>query len=346
MCGICYVRRLDSKLASKMIEKRYRKQKERGSEGFGYVAICDNIVKVYRRSATEKSIIEKLNEETATEILFHHRFPTSTPNFAEASHPIKVDNEKLSHIYYVVHNGIISNDDELKPQHEAEGYKYTTELVQKWRNGGNTIQKQIMWNDSEALAIELAKDLDGEALGIPQMTGSIAFIALQVDKKSKEVTKVFFGRNSGNPLKLETVKGQFIGITSQGSGINIKENTLYTIDNRTNEVEEKAYTIGVTYRYAGYNYTDDYDDNGYNLLPAKAKGTYKDDDKYYADEADYDKIYLENEIWELEAEYDDMLDSLTREDDENEKWYIGERLKELSEDIKKLKHNYEQKTLE
>jgi hypothetical protein len=58
------------------------------------------------------------------------------------------------------------------------------------------------------LAIELAQAIESEAKGI-DISGSIAFICLQVKKHSRKINKLFFGRNESNPLKLEIVKEQF-----------------------------------------------------------------------------------------------------------------------------------------
>jgi len=45
-------------------------------------------------------------------IIAHHRYPTSTKNLINQTHPIQVSNELLEHDYLVIHNGVITNDAE------------------------------------------------------------------------------------------------------------------------------------------------------------------------------------------------------------------------------------------
>ena len=93
MCGIIYVSRKDGLSASPIVAKRYHEQKKRGKEGFGYIAIENGYVKSVARECTEKAIMAKLKKETSSHILFHHRYPTSTENYSEVTHPIVVKNE-------------------------------------------------------------------------------------------------------------------------------------------------------------------------------------------------------------------------------------------------------------
>lgn len=93
MCGIVYVRRHDGKPAAKSVRKRYHNQKARGTEGFGYVAVQNGRVVSVARAQTEHEIMQKLEQETADEILFHHRMPTSGPNVEEMAHPILVEHK-------------------------------------------------------------------------------------------------------------------------------------------------------------------------------------------------------------------------------------------------------------
>ncbi len=104
-----------------------------------------------------------------------------------------------------------------------------------------------MWNDSESLAIELAKVIDGQKTDI-EAKGSIAFIALQVDKKTAKVKKVFYGRNYSNPLKLQTNKA-FFSLTSEGEGEQVTPNVLHCYDMESGLFTEKEKKIGVEYVY-------------------------------------------------------------------------------------------------
>lgn len=251
MCGIAYVRRLDGRSPERQIIKRYNKQKSRGSEGFGFITLKEGRITKYARAATEAKILEDLKDQPADEIIFHHRFPTSTPNFAEAAHPIFVSHPTLKYDYYLIHNGIITNDAELKRDHEERGFRYNTELTCQWKNTGKTINSYRQWNDSEALAIELALTLESGKTSLEQVKGTVAFICLQTKKNSARATKLFYGRNYGSPLKIKT-DDTHISITSEGNGDIVEAHKLNTIDYLTNTIESTDFKIGdsFTYNYA------------------------------------------------------------------------------------------------
>lgn len=218
----------------KKIMKMYQEQKARGIQGFGYVAIGMNgKVTGFQRAQHEHEIQSMLkNEGNAHAIMFHHRQPTSTPNVKECAHPILVSNEKLTYDYYVCHNGVISNDDELKAAHLTEGFAYTTTIETFYRAGGVEYPATEQYNDSEAFAIDLAKVLDKKDTYMGAR-GSIAFVAIQVDKVTKDVIAVYCGRNI-NPLLVK--KGEFFIISSENkdtSAYTLKTQTLYKIDWKT-----------------------------------------------------------------------------------------------------------------
>lgn len=242
MCGIAYVKRKDNKPARKMTLKRYRLQKTRGQQGYGYVSAKDNVIVNIGRSEDEEGIEKIMKDDVANEILFHHRFPTSTPNFIEATHPIRVNNSTLKYEYYVVHNGIIHNDEFLKEAHEKLGFLYTTEIKKKWITR-DTIYTSNYFNDSEALAVEIALVLEGKKEKI-EARGSIAFIAYRVNIKDQKLEGVYYGRNFGNPLIVND-KDDFITITSEGSGSPVIADTLCRLDPVTNIITEKKLDIGI-----------------------------------------------------------------------------------------------------
>lgn len=264
MCGIvCYIRN-DGKSAAKSVMKRYRKQKTRGTQGFGYISIdSKGRFHDWKRAKFEHEIEKEIKGDQSSTILFHHRFPTSTPNFAEASHPIHVSNERLDHDYYVVHNGMITNDEALKEAHGKEGYEYTTTIIEQYVTK-DTIYSTEMFNDSEALAIEIAKVLDGDQKDI-EAEGSIAFIALQVNKHSKKVMNIFYGRNYANPLRIH-IEDNFISLASEGIGESIEADVLHKYDLETKTITSRKLDIGNTIvksdRYA--------EDDGYYGLPSKS----------------------------------------------------------------------------
>lgn len=201
MCGIIHIKRKDAMPARKSVLKRYHQQKFRGSEGFGYVAIKDDKIVSYQRAETEAEITELLLKETAPEILFHHRFPTSTPNFAEAAHPLLIEKQGgLEFNYFIVHNGVISNHEAMKDKHEKLGFKYSTEMTRLTKTAsGKEYEEGTLWNDSEAIAIETALCFEGKKKNIDTQ-GAAAVIALQVDDEGNVLERLFY-RNSGNPLK-------------------------------------------------------------------------------------------------------------------------------------------------
>lgn len=239
MCGIVYVKRNDGKGAAKGVLKRYEKQKDRGQSGFGYLAINGKIEAI--RRTDEKDIMAELAKEKADEILFHHRTPTSIPNIVEGAHPLEVENKLLEHKYYVVHNGVMLNDSELKAKHEKMGFVYQTEIEQQIITRQRSYSYGKKWNDSEAFAIELALAIEGKQKKV-EAKGASAFVALQADKTGKQ-KKLFFGRNKSNPLKSYRQK-ELWTITSEGAGEEVKPHILYWFDYETGKLGECPLEIG------------------------------------------------------------------------------------------------------
>ena len=257
MCGLAFIMRKDGVSAVKQLIKTYEKQKTRGQLGFGYLAFTKGDLEAVDRSPNEKEIYKSLKDLKSEAILFHHRLPTSTPNFKEGAHPIYVSNKRLKHDYYVIHNGVISNDDFLKEKHEKLGYEYTTEMlkteVETWttRDGvysETTESKETKYNDSEALAIELVESIEANSNEV-KAYGSIAFICIQTTKNDGDnvvkVEKVYYGRNT-NPLKIED-NNNFFKLSSEGNGEDIKPHTLYVLNIEANVVMEAKCTFGSDY---------------------------------------------------------------------------------------------------
>ena len=316
MCGLIYCKRHNSdKSVASMIGKRFRNQKERGTQGFGYVEIKNGIVTGEIRTQTEKEMLEHLTASTAEEILFHHRIPTSTPNFIESTHPIKVSHKSLKYNYYVIHNGIINNDNKLKEKHTKQGFSYNTEIKKKWITTQQTYI-ETLFNDSESLAIDFCLSLEKKKS--MESEGSIAFIALQYEKTTGKAINLFFGRNGGNPLCIESNK-EFLAISSE-SGKEIETDTLYQYNYETTEITSRDYDIGISdysYKQIGYN-TNNYNKqfNWYD---------YEEDDilSEYDDEIDYLKGQLKlaiemrdyNEIMSIESQIEE-LQIMRREDEQ------------------------------
>jgi hypothetical protein len=122
-----------------------------------------------------------------------------------------------------------------------------------------------------------------------QTRGSVAFIALQVEKNTKNVLKVFYGRNYANPLKLFKNNKTFM-LSSEGSGDDIETHIIYSYDLITDITEKITKTICTSFS----SYESDY---GYNYR------SYKDiDDEFVKDKKEKKKkkdnpIFNQNHSW-------------------------------------------------
>jgi len=290
MCGIVFGRRKDNKPISKSLFKRYIKQKSRGSNGFGYVAIENGYIKGVKRFETQEQVKKELDKEDSSEILFHHRLPTSTENLRDLNHPIVVKNKLLKKHYYVVHNGVISNDQELREKHEKLGFEYTTKLevkeTKKTRNAEYEVVDEF-YNDSECLAIEVALMLEEKQQAI-ETKGTVAFICIQTNKRGK-VEKIHYGRNSGNPLTYENIDDNIEFIKSVGQGEEMSEYVLFSEDYETGETTSTEKVIANTYgyaqeKYSGMGFNPNYTDNDVEYGRNRQMSTYGENDNGYCDD--------------------------------------------------------------
>lgn len=217
------------------IINQYEDQYNRGQKGFGIIRIAKNgKVEVDRATEPQKFLLD-LYMKPATMIIAHHRTPTSTENKIQQTHPMKVSNKKLKFDYYVVHNGLISNDDELKKKHEELGFEYTTKCLEYVSQYYKKDPKE-KWNDSEAIAIELALFIEGKITTI-RTDNSAAFVVLQVGKKTGIAQKCFFGRNGfSSALNMSKSRGTML-ISSEGKGDEVKENKLYSFNVRDEKMK-------------------------------------------------------------------------------------------------------------
>jgi len=315
MCGIIYAIKKDKKQSAvKSTLKKYQDQKTRGTQGFGFLAVEGGQIKKWGQSQTEEGITEQLGDVKSAEILFHHRYPTSTPNVLEGTHPIKVSNDKLKYDYYVVHNGVISNASTLRDKYEKEGYVFNTvckTIVKKTYETQErvyTFDDEVteQFNDSEAFAIDIAKAIEDEKTTIESM-GSIAFIVFQHDKVTGKKVNTFFGRNIRNPLVLFDSKDIFT-LSSQGSGKEVKEHTLYCINTETAEVKE------VRHLSIGPEYT----------APAKTEYGWKDGKWTKLDEDDEDTDFFKGYGKKHSIRYEDTIeDDATEFDRDYDTEYAG-----------------------
>jgi len=341
MCGIIYVRRADGKPARKQLLKRYRKQETRGSDGFGFVEIGkDNVLTSYERYQYESEMENAIKDSISTHILFHHRFPTSTPNLKESAHPIKVSHDELEYDYYVVHNGVLSNDTELREEHLKLGYKYSTEVQQLWRTTMTVYRDALQWNDSEALAIELARNIEKKT-AMCKARGAIAYIVLQVEKQTAKAKRLYFGTNGGNPLTIYAdAQTNNLCIASEG-GKAVIANTCHVIDLKTLKLDTAGHVIMQPYAqptYAGYN-TGVYN-NGGDYTYGGARESFKEREDYGL----WDGEEIESEIAELEMQLDEtragIQNAIDMGDLESEASLLDTE-RELKEALKKMERAYE-----
>lgn len=241
MCGlIAQLKKKDDGVPTHdTIKGMLASQINRGKEGFGYIAF-DKEVFSYVRRETRSEIERILDMNTKRSIIFHHRIPTSTPNLADCTHPIKVSNDELDYDLYLIHNGMISNDTILKKEHEELGYEYNT-FVENTIKTKNFCDTKSKFNDSESLAIDVARYIEGKQDKM-KARGSIAFIAAQTDKETGEVLRVYFGRNS-SPITMKLTPNSLI-LRSEGEKDMVDAHVLHCLDMKTFKISKSPCQIG------------------------------------------------------------------------------------------------------
>ena len=186
----------------------------------------------------ERRILRRLEKQDVSEVLFHHRYPTSTPNVRNACHPFSTK-DYFQYQYIIVHNGVVHNSSVLKEQHKALGIEYVSQ------------QENGKFNDSEALTYDLARLFEGQVDHLTA-SGSIAFIALKRDKVTGKTLGVFYGRNNGNPLKLKRTKYS-LTLSSEGEGEIVTINNIYYVNYDTGQTSVRSVTIPGGYgTYSGF----------------------------------------------------------------------------------------------
>jgi predicted glutamine amidotransferase len=217
----------------------YKKQEARGRRGYGFVAIRNGILVAVGRAKTEEAIKKSLMKVEADAILFHHRMPTSTDNTLGTTHPIYVSHDELKYDYYLAHNGVITNHAWLKGEHNELGYEYITEFQTEERlyypklkifeESGLSVKTE--YNDSETLAIEFARYIEGLSPRI-RTVGGAAFWCVQVEKgNSRRVNNIYFGKNYGRTLG-QSSNNKWLKVASELSG-QTKEMVLYRLEDHS-----------------------------------------------------------------------------------------------------------------
>lgn len=342
MCGLIFAQRRDNHPVGKAVLKRYYKQRERGKEGFGFLTIDKGKISGIHRFEKEADATEALGASQSSNILFHHRIPTSTPNYKDMTHPIVVKNKMLDKDYYVIHNGVLQNEDELKAKHEAMGFVYTTamrEISIVETISGRTEHIKEMYNDSEAMAIELALYLDGKQTTI-DCRGTVAFICVEADKKDN-VLNIHYGNNGMNPLVIEDNR-DLLFIKSTGDGIKVDSNELLTINYITGEKTFKVVDIGLKYLPVSTTVYEDDAPVGTRVIGFGARDKdvpspreYLPDD--WSTKSRQQQLAL-SEDWG--DDYDDPYNDNTDWEDEHNKYKLTEEyLLELWAEIEALQHD-------
>lgn len=206
--------------------------------------------------------------------MFHHRFPTSTINVAQAAHPLRTKRYFGNTEYVMVHNGIIRNTSELFVKHSEKGIQYFTML------------KDLTYNDSESLLWDFALTMEGKQ---DKMTtrGDMAFVCIKLVKG--KLSKMYFGRN-GRPLMVYKDK-KTIELSSEGRGVLIPLDMLNEYDFSSKVLTMKKMVFVTGYQFSGstanYSFRRERVDHGYasrrtEYYPsANTRDEYKSYDEYH-----------------------------------------------------------------
>lgn len=168
-----------------------------------------------------KALLKKTDNE---EVLFHHRFATSTIDIRNACHPFSTK-DNFDYQYVGVHNGVVRNSWQLRTEHEKLGIKYVS------------IQENNSFNDSEALIYDLARYFEGQVDDLTAY-GSIAFIVVKRDKEGNPL-QLFFGHNAGSSTLKMKKTANSLTVSSEGEGDHVPINMLHIYDYETNEIRTR-----------------------------------------------------------------------------------------------------------
>lgn len=306
MCGIVFATDFTGKPVNKWIKHQFNQQRHRGTQGFG---LLDGDYNHLIKNPKEQGILSWLDKYKSSEILFHHRMPTSTENVQNACHPFST-RDYFDKNYVLVHNGWITNADEMKAKHTKLGITYSSD------------QPDGTFNDSEALLWEVALCLEGLQTEI-EAYGAIAFICIEKDKDGNK--KLHYGRNT-NPLN-QHFTNKHLYLSSEGQGKAIDSHKLFTYDYKSKGISSKDFTIPSydnTYNWDNYDqrkyftHGSLFEDEGYTDKDGKFHYWDYDDGDY-----DYPAITVENkgnfavvksetntlkETWDITNEYKDYME--------------------------------------
>lgn len=236
MCGIIYTKNLvDSVPVNNTVKMLYLAQKDRGYEGFGFVGMTKDVIQEYK-SENEAGILKFLDKNKFDEILYHHRFPTSTKNTCKTAHPFVMEWEGKT--FYFVHNGVITNAFKLEKEHIKLGIKYTSKD-----------EKKGTFNDSEALGWDFVLTLCGKQKK-SKAVGSCSFICLEVGGKEERANKLYFYTNGDSPLKMYR-DAVVLTISSETGAEDVEVDVVFAFDYKSRKI---AKVRGIDYKVGHYSY--------------------------------------------------------------------------------------------
>lgn len=247
MCGIVTAFSKLGQSVNTIVVDQFQDQHHRGKEGYGAAMLlngADNKTFVdIKRATTEAKILVDIYMNPSSAILFHHRLPTSSANLRSQTHPIFVSNDLFTHDYFIVHNGVIQNADALKVGHEKDGFQYTTALPGTTKN----------FNDSESLAIEIALMIEGHNDKIHTI-GSAAFVGFKINKVTRELVDIIYGRNYQNPIKVFE-SDKILLLSSEGYGTDVEAHQLFTYNVASGITTKQELRLEANYAVPAHNYT-------------------------------------------------------------------------------------------
>lgn len=231
MCGLIgFIGRKDAnrELARDFLLDQYDEQNGRGNRGFGLIRSDENTLQV-RRSTLEIKALMDINNIKENVLFFHHRAPTSTPNYQDQTHPFLVKHDELKNDWLVMHNGVITNAHELIKYHQNElGYAYTSYYEAESKYG--YAAKMQHFNDSESFAIELARYLEELTKEI-DTRGAVAFLAIRLNKTTGLAEEYYWGRNDlHSPLVLDETPEGIIIASELPAGDDIIDNIVESLE--------------------------------------------------------------------------------------------------------------------
>ena len=127
MCGIIGAIVTDNPVQVKeRLYHIYVSQAHRGSDGAGITILRKGEI-LRRRLENPLDLFDnKMILKRKDIVLFHHRFPTSTPNEARYNHPFNDEENTLS----LIHNGHISNYEKLYKMLKKQGHTFESENLE------------------------------------------------------------------------------------------------------------------------------------------------------------------------------------------------------------------------